>query len=145
MQGYNVIMIYNQNLDQLLMCKRLKDPYKGLSNLVGGKIEIGEPSMDAAYRELFEETNITKEDVTLHHVMDFTYYFQQCYVEVFAGRLKWDVAVSGDENELFWSDLDHNFFDMTEYAGEGNIGHMIEQVNMYRGTILAGDSSDEFD
>lgn len=41
MQGYNVFMIYNTSMDQLLMCKRLKAPYKGLSNLVGGKIECG--------------------------------------------------------------------------------------------------------
>jgi len=136
MQGYNVLMIYNHSMDRLLMCKRLKNPYKGLSNLVGGKIEAGESSIEAAYRELLEETGISKEDVTLHHVMDFTYYLQQCYVEVYAGRLKHDVAVSGDENELYWSDLDQDFFDMSRYAGEGNIGHMIEQVNMYKEILL---------
>ncbi|GAA4839001.1 hypothetical protein GCM10023310_15990 [Paenibacillus vulneris] len=136
MQGYNVLMIYNHSMDRLLMCKRLKNPYKGLSNLTGGKIEAGESSIEAAYRELLEETGISKEDVTLHHVMDFTYYLQQCYVEVYAGRLKHDVAVSGDENELYWSDLDQDFFDMSRYAGEGNIGHMIEQVNMYKEIFL---------
>ncbi|WP_160040040.1 NUDIX hydrolase [Paenibacillus sp. USDA918EY] len=130
MQGYNVIMIYNKDMDRLLMCKRRKEPYKGLSNLVGGKIEPGEHGMDAAYRELLEETGISKKDVTLHHVMDFTYYLQQCYVEVYAGRLKSSVIAAGDENELYWSDLGQNFFDMTLYAGEGNIGHMIEQVKM---------------
>lgn len=130
MQGYNVVMIYSKDMDRLLMCKRLNDPYKGLSNLVGGKIEPGERGMDAAYRELMEETGISPEDVTLHHVMDFTYYLQHCYVEVYAGRLKRDVDAAGDENELYWSDLGQNFFDMTLYAGEGNIGHMIEQVNM---------------
>lgn len=130
MQGYNVLMIYSKDMDQLLMCKRLKNPYKGLSNLVGGKIESGETGIEAAYRELFEETNISKEDVTLHHVMDFKYYLHQCYVEVYVGKLKLDVMVSGDENELYWSDLNQDFFDMTLFAGEGNIGHMIEQVKM---------------
>ncbi|MBE1446775.1 NUDIX hydrolase [Paenibacillus sp. OAS669] len=136
MQGYNVLMIYNHSMDRLLMCKRLKNPYKGLSNLVGGKIETGEAGFEAAYRELLEETGISQEDVTLHHVMDFTYYLQQCYVEVYAGRLKHDIAVTGDENELYWSDLDQDFFDMSQYAGEGNIGHMIEQVNMYKEILL---------
>ncbi|MBE9915441.1 NUDIX domain-containing protein [Paenibacillus donghaensis] len=130
MQGYNVLMIYNQDMDQLLMCKRAKDPYKGLSNLVGGKIEPGETGIAAAYRELFEETGISKEDITLHHIMDFKYYLQHCFVEVYAGKLKHDVKVAGEENELYWSDLDQDFFDMSLYAGEGNIGHMIEQVNM---------------
>lgn len=39
MQGYNCIIVYNQYKDKLLFCKRRKDPYKGLYNFVGGKIE----------------------------------------------------------------------------------------------------------
>ncbi|WP_175987474.1 NUDIX hydrolase [Bacillus sp. Marseille-Q1617] len=136
MQGYNVVMVYNKEMDKLLMCERLKNPYKGLSNLVGGKIENGESAIDAAYRELLEETNIFKEDIILHHLMDFTYYLQDCYVEVYAGRLKREVSVSGDENILYWSELDRNFFDMSLYAGEGNIGHMIEQVNSVKDRLF---------
>ena len=132
MKGYNVLMIFNKNMDKLLMCERLKNPYKGLSNLVGGKIENGESGIDAAYRELTEETAISREDITLHHLMDFNYYFQGCYVEVYVGKLKRDVSVSGDENTLYWSDLNKNFFDMSLYAGEGNIGHMIEQANLFK-------------
>ncbi|GAB6989877.1 NUDIX hydrolase [Paenibacillus pini] len=138
MQGYNVLMIYNKDMDRLLMCRRLRNPYKGLSNLVGGKIENGELGIDAAYRELFEETNITHEDIVLNHLMDFKYYLQNCYVEVYVGRLKREVHISGDENELYWSDLDKDFFDMSVYAGEGNIGHMIEQVKMSR--VLENDN-----
>jgi len=141
MQGYNVLMVYNKGMDRLLMCKRIKDPYKGLSNLVGGKIEIGETGIKAAYRELLEETNISKEDINLHHLMDFTYHLQDCYVEVYVGRLKREVLVSGDENILYWSDLDKNFFDMSLYAGEGNIGHMIEHVNYVKDKILSDESS----
>ncbi|OAK68551.1 NUDIX hydrolase [Lederbergia galactosidilytica] len=137
MQGYNVLMIYRNDMKSLLMCKRLQEPYKGLSNFVGGKIEDGETGMEAAYRELFEETSISKADVTLHHVMDFTYYFHDCYVEVYVGRLKEELQVSGDENELYWSDLNQDFFDMSKYAGEGNIGHVVEQVNMIKDEILS--------
>ncbi|MBY6037795.1 NUDIX hydrolase [Fictibacillus nanhaiensis] len=137
MQGYNVLIIYNKTMNQLLMCKRLNNPYKGLSNLVGGKIENDEVGIEAAYRELIEETGISKEDITLHHLMDFKYYFHKCYVEVYVGRLKQDVIVSGDENDLYWSDLNQNFFDMSLYAGEGNIGHMIEQVNMSKDKLLS--------
>ncbi|RPF55402.1 NUDIX hydrolase [Aquisalibacillus elongatus] len=137
MQGYNVLMIYSKDMNQLLMCKRLKNPYKGLSNLVGGKIEVGESGIESAYRELNEETSISEEDVMLHHLMDFTYYLQDCYVEVYVGRLKRDVNVSGDENDLYWSDLNKDFFDMSLYAGEGNIGHMIEQVNMVKDSLFS--------
>lgn len=47
MQGYNVLLVYNKDMDKLLMCERLKNPYKGLSNLVGGKIENGESGIEA--------------------------------------------------------------------------------------------------
>lgn len=108
----------------------------GLNNFVGGKIDQGEDGVSAAYRELHEETGISKSDTKLKHLMDFTYYFQDCYVEVYVGRLENEVTLVEEKNKLFWSDLNHNFFDMSEYAGEGNIGHMIEQVNMYRDKIL---------
>lgn len=32
MQGYNVIVVYDQTEDKLLLCRRRHDPYKGLSN-----------------------------------------------------------------------------------------------------------------
>lgn len=136
MQGYNVIIVYNADKTKLLMCKRKKDPYKGLNNLVGGKIEPDETGINAAYRELEEETGISPENINLKHLMDFTYYFQNCYVEVYAGKLKKTVLPSGDENELFWSDLVRDFFDMKLYAGEGNIGHMLEQIKMYEKEIF---------
>ena len=136
MQGYNVIMLYSPSGEQVLMCRRKKEPYLGMSNFVGGKIEIGEAGLAAAYRELLEETGIDKTHVELRHVMDFTYYYSNCYVEVYAGRLKEDANVFGDENRLYWSELNHDFFDVREYAGEGNIGHMLLQVDMHRMKIL---------
>lgn len=136
MQGYNLIAVYSKSCDKILMCVRKKDPYKGLSNLVGGKIEKGENSEDAAYRELFEETSITKDDIILTRLMDFTYPFDDCYVEVYAGRLNKDIEVQGDENELYWSDLNRDFFDMEKYAGEGNIGHILVHIGYNREKVL---------
>lgn len=136
MQGYNLIAVYNKNADRILMCVRKKDPYKGLSNLVGGKIEKDEESETAAYRELFEETSITRKDIKLHRLMDFSYPFDDCYVEVYAGRLNKDVQVSGDENDLYWSTLECDFFDMSKYAGEGNIGHILVHINYNKDVIL---------
>ncbi|MGL4736907.1 MAG: NUDIX hydrolase [Cellulosilyticaceae bacterium] len=131
MQGYNCIMIYSQNKEQLLCCKRIKDPYIGLYNLVGGKIEKEESGEAAAYRELEEETGITKSDVKLSHMMDFTYYNQGCYVEVYVGQLRGDVALRQEMHPLVWLDVTENFFDQTRFAGEGNIGHMVEQVKQF--------------
>jgi len=112
------------------MCKRKKNPYKGLNNLVGGKIEPNENGKIAAYRELFEETGISDKDIKLTHLMDFTYHLSGVYVEVYVGKLNKILIVKGDENELYWSDLFCNFFDMSLFAGEGNIGHILEQVKI---------------
>lgn len=136
MQGYNLIAVFHKDMDKWLMCRRKKDPYKGLSNLVGGKIEAGEDGMDAAYRELEEETSIKREDINLTHLMDFSYPLDDCYVEVYVGRLKREVEVSGDENTLYWSDLEQNFFDSSRYAGEGNIGHILEHIELKWQSLL---------
>jgi 8-oxo-dGTP diphosphatase len=127
MQGLNAIWIFNPTTDKVLMCIRRKDPYKGLLNLVGGKIEPGEDRLAAAYRELQEETGIT--DIKLRHLMDFTYYLKDaCRVEIYVGKLDCETEVYGDENELVWIDVSENFFDMTRFAGEGNIGHIYEII-----------------
>ncbi len=136
MQGYNLIVVYNNKEDKILMCRRKKNPYMGMSNFVGGKIESQEASSDAAYRELHEETSISKDDITLTHFMDMKYYLENCYVEVFVGKLNKEVTLVGDENELYWSSLNNNFFDLNMYAGSGNIGHILELVNFHRTDLL---------
>ena len=74
MQGYNCIMIFSLDGEKLLFCKRTKNPYKGLYNFVGGKIE---------------------------------------------------------KHPLEWMSVNENYFDCRRFAGEGNIGHMVEQVKTY--------------
>jgi ADP-ribose pyrophosphatase len=136
MVGLNLIVVYNSSRDKILMCKRKKEPYLGLCNFVGGHIESGESGFEAAYRELSEETGITENDIKLTHLMDYNYPLSDCYLEVYAGRLFKDIIVNGDENELFWSDLNHNFFDMNIYAGEGSIGHILCQIDLHSEDIL---------
>lgn len=136
MQGYNLIAVFSHDGQKMLMCRRIKEPYKGLMNFVGGKIEPDEDSEAAAYRELFEETGICRQDIELVHLMDFSYPLDPCYVEVFAGQLKREVSVSGEENPLFWSGLDCDFFNMSKYAGEGNIGHIMEHIKLNHDRIF---------
>ena len=122
MQGYNLIVVFSEDRTKMLMCRRLKEPYMGLYNFVGGKIEKGEDGIDAAYRELWEETAVTRDDIVLTHLMDFTYHIDECYVEVYAGRLNKNFTPVGDENKLLWMTPDKDFFDPNVFAGEGNIG-----------------------
>ena len=136
MQGYNLIAVVNEDSSAWLMCRRLKEPYLGQYNLVGGKIEPGEDGMDAAYRELQEETGITREDITLTHLLDYTFHMEPCYVEVYAGRLNKVKDVQGDENELHWMDFDENYFDTVRFAGEGTIGNILEHIQYYAERVL---------
>jgi len=134
MQAVNIVWVFNPAADKVLMCKRHKEPYKGLYNLVGGKVESGEDGLYAAYRELEEETGIT--NIKLTHLMDFTYFLADgCRLEVYVGQLKNETPVQGDEKELVWFDINVDFFDMSRFAGEGSIGHVYEiiKINIRRG------------
>lgn len=129
---YNVIAAFDSGCKHILMCKRRRNPYKGLYNLVGGKIEGGEDGLSSAYRELEEETGISQKDILLTHLMDFTYYLPGIRMEVYAGRLNQEVSVHGDENDLEWVDINQKFIDSSNYAGEGNIGHILEHILLYK-------------
>ena len=96
MNRYNVIMIADPERTHLLMCRRMRDQFCGKYNMVGGHVEAGENEDDAAYRELFEESGITRDDVTLTRVMDLVYHYEDLAIEVYAGRLRHPVEVHGD-------------------------------------------------
>ena len=136
MQEFCVILIYNKDKTKILMCHRIKNPYIGLKNLVGGHIEKDEMPMAAAYREMEEETGITKEYITLHHIMKSDYTLDKLSLNLFAGKLKEDVEVYGDENPLLWVDADENFFDTTKYAGDGNLGHFLLMADYHKEKIF---------
>ena len=42
MRKLNLIVVFNENLEKALFCIRAKEPYKGLYNFVGGKVEENE-------------------------------------------------------------------------------------------------------
>lgn len=130
MKKYNVIVVFNKDLNKTLMCKRTKEPYKGMFNLVGGKIEKLNDSLNEAYRELKEETNISHDDISLIHFMNIEYITLGKLLEVYYGILNKDVCLIEEVNKLEWVNIDDNFFDMNKYAGEGNIGHIIEEIKI---------------
>ena len=129
MKRMNVIVVFDEKIQKVLMCKRSKPPYKDMYNLVGGKIE-NDDSLSEAYRELEEETNIKKNDINLIHFMNLTYIKWNKELEVYYGILKYNVELIEEVNQLKWININDNFFDMTKFAGEGNIGHIIEEIKI---------------
>ena len=130
MKKYNVIVVFDKEFKKTLMCKRTKEPYQGMYNLVGGKIEKDNDGLNEAYRELGEETGITDKDISLVHFMNFEYTIFNKSIEVYYGILNKEIALVEEVNKLEWVDINDNFFDMTKYAGEGNIGHIIEEIKI---------------
>ena len=136
MKKLNIILVYNKEEDKILMCKREKEPFKGKFNLVGGKVEQGEDEMQAAYRELQEETGITEDDIRLTNLMNFEYKMQDMELELYVGKLNKEKKLVEEVNKLYWIDKKDNFFDLEKYAGEGNIGHMMRQVELYKDKLF---------
>ena len=131
MRKLNLIVVFNKELDKGLFCIRAKQPYQGMYNFVGGKAEPGETDEEAAYRELFEETGISKEDIKLDHFMDLTYYKYENHIPVFYGILENEVTLVEEKNKLEWVELGDNLLDCTKFAGNYNIPHIIRQIKVY--------------
>lgn len=53
------------NEQQQLLCKRLRHPYYGKVGRLTGKVRFGESIVDAAKRELYEETGLTSQNISL--------------------------------------------------------------------------------
>ena len=128
---YNCIIVFNKTKDRALFCKRQKDPYKGLYNFVGGKVEPGEDSETAAYRELFEETGITRQQIRIYRLMDIRYYHQGFDLQLYVGQLDEDVPVKEETNPLLWLPLTEDFTDRDRFAGEQNIAHIMNVALEY--------------
>ena len=131
----NIIAVFDKEKEKVLVCRRRKNPYKGLLNFVGGKIEKEEDGLSAAYRGLWGETGITDADIELTHLMDFNYLVFDNWLEVYFGRLNKDFTVRGEENELLWIDISSDFFDVTQFAGRGNMGHIMELIKEYESDL----------
>ena len=131
MRKLNLIVVFNKSLKNVLFCIRAKEPYKGLYNFVGGKVEKDESNDKAAYRELFEETGIAKEDIELEHFMDLNYFKYENNLQVYYGILKHDVSLIEEKNKLEWVTIDKELLDNEKFAGNYNIPHIITQIKVY--------------
>ena len=131
MKKLNLIVVFNTSLDNVLFCIRAKEPYKGLYNFVGGKVEENESNDNAAYRELFEETGISNQDIELEHFMDLNYFKYGNNLQVYYGILKHEVDLVEEKNKLEWVVINEKLLDNSKFAGNYNIPHIIRQIKVY--------------
>ena len=131
MRKLNLIVVFNQNLEKVLFCIRAKEPYKGLYNFVGGKVEEGEDNDTAAYRELFEETGISKNEIQLDHFMDLNYFKYENNLQVYYGIINKEVKLVEEKNKLEWVTISEELLNNEKFAGNYNIPHIIRQIKVY--------------
>lgn len=131
MRKLNLIVVFNETLNKTLFCIRAKEPYKGLYNFVGGKVEENETNEEVAYRELFEETGISNKDVKLDHFMDLNYFKYENNLQVYYGILKHEVNLVEEKNKLEWVTINDELLNNSKFAGNYNIPHIIRQIKVY--------------
>ena len=131
MRKLNLVVVFNKSLNKVLFCIRAKEPYKGLYNFVGGKVEEGETNDDAAYRELFEETGISRCHIELEHFMDLNYFKYENNIQVYYGILEHEVNLVEEKNKLEWVIINEELLDNNKFAGNYNIPHIIRQIKIY--------------
>lgn len=98
---------------------------------MGGKVEENESNDNAAYRELFEETGISNQDIELEHFMDLNYFKYGKNLQVYYGILKHKVDLAEEKNKLEWVAINEKLLDNSKYAGNYNIPHIIRQIKVY--------------
>ena len=131
MKKLNLIVVFDKKMDKALFCIRAKEPYKGMYNFVGGKVEEGEENDEAAYRELFEETGIPSKDIKLDHFMDLNYFKYENNIQVYYGILEKNVKLVEEKNKLEWLTINDELLNIKKFAGNYNIAHIIEQIKVY--------------
>lgn len=113
MYRFTLSIILNKEMTHALMCEHQK---LGKLNFIGGKIQDDETVLDASFRELFEETGISSDDVNLqvfrHEVVelygkakrpDSVYPDFDMYISI--GVLNKEVELKEEKNPLVWIDL----------------------------------------
>lgn len=121
MVKFNLIVIFNETKNKVLLCKRMKEPFLGKYNFPGGKVEAGETLLAAAKRECFEETGL---QLPLKRLMQISYYVTYPFsLHVYYGVSK-SMRFVEENNPLQWFDIDTDFAGPS-FAGYGNVKHII--------------------
>lgn len=99
---YTLSIVLNKDMNAVLVCTNRK---MGIMNFVGGKVESMEDYMTASYRELEEETGITKDDIELKFLQTETCTMADNSVwslYITYGVLNKDVELKPEKNPLTW-------------------------------------------
>lgn len=98
--------------NEIILCKRAFEPFKGKFDLPGGFQEAGESFEEGAMREVHEELGITLKNMrylfslpNTYRYKEVTYYTSDCYFEAVLSH-KPAVCVNDDVADFKWVSLD---------------------------------------
>ncbi len=94
-------------------------------------MEEDETNDEVAYRELFEETEISNKDIELEHFMDLNYFKYENNLQVYYAILKYKVNLIEEKNKLEWVVINDELLDNSKFAGNYNIPHIIKQIKVF--------------
>lgn len=125
MKEFVLALVFDENYENLLLMRRKKEPYTGLLNGIGGKIDNGETPHEAVKREFYEETNFDEIDLDLLVTM----VFENEHLHVFSGSMPLqDIIIKENHEGVYdWYEIDDSFFDCmnNDLAGGGNLPYFI--------------------
>lgn len=125
---YTVCFIFSQDMREVLMMHKMKGPFPGCLNGVGGKIEESDQSITkAALREIREETYLQEEDFRTFKFLVTLTLSDTTELNVFYGVcLDKSKVVQKEEEILEWMITDQ-LLDVRNkrLAGDGNIPYFI--------------------
>ena len=67
--------------------------------------------------------------------MNFDYPFQDMQLQVYIGKIKKQIELVEEVNQLFWIEINSDFWNLDKFAGDGNIWHMIKYADNYKNEL----------
>lgn len=131
-----LVVIFDNNLENLLFCKKEGTPNIKL-NFMGGKKNYCEHDTHCAYREFREETGIMSNHVHMDKIMSIHYSCRKpaSTLSVFScvlGFTAYDIVLKEERSPLVWIPVQGtNFFDTDKFAGNGIIGLIVNEALKY--------------
>jgi 8-oxo-dGTP diphosphatase len=134
---YVVGFIFDLEMEHVLLLNRIKPPFEGLFNGVGGKIEEGETPFQAMIRELKEETGMDNSQYSEPKKM-VTLLLEGIELTAFYTVVKETPSYEltpTDEGVLSWLHIEFNrllYADNELLAGDGNIPYFIRLARIMK-------------
>lgn len=123
--------------DKILMINRLKPPFTGMWNAIGGHLERGESAEECAVREIKEESGVTVKDVKL--ISTFTWNYDDEIGYALISSLPDDFDESAFPKKTEEGIVD--FMPIDWILSEDNCG-VIEDLRVFLKDIKSGDFHD---